>query len=213
MSKALRALREWYIVAIALILFGGGFFFASHQNAPSTPATAQDGPSRSPEIADRASPAAKPAMNAASTTPSAPGEQPHSSTMATATANPPPPPAEVTPPAHAHSMAHEMTTVAAGTSAPAQPAAQATPMAGGDPVAGRLVFRKCQACHSMEPGKIILGPSLAGIIGRKAGSEFELQLFAGNEAGEHCMGRQDPGRLSKGSAEAGARQQDAVPRP
>lgn len=171
MSKALRALREWYIVAIALILFGGGFFFASHQNAPSTPATAQDGPSRSPEIADRASPAAKPAMNAASTTPSAPGEQPHSSTMATATANPPPPPAEVTPPAHAHSMAHEMTTVAAGTSAPAQPAAQATPMAGGDPVAGRLVFRKCQACHSMEPGKIILGPSLAGIIGRKAGSK------------------------------------------
>jgi nitrite reductase (NO-forming) len=68
-------------------------------------------------------------------------------------------------------MAHEMTTVAAGTSAPAQPAALAAPIAGGDPVAGRLVFRKCQACHSMEPGKIILGPSLAGIIGRKAGSE------------------------------------------
>ncbi len=43
--------------------------------------------------------------------------------------------------------------------------------AGGDPTAGRQVFRKCQACHSMEPGKNILGPSLAGIIGRKAGSE------------------------------------------
>jgi len=49
--------------------------------------------------------------------------------------------------------------------------APAQPSAGGDPVAGRLVFRKCQACHSMEPGKAILGPSLAGIIGRKAGSE------------------------------------------
>jgi nitrite reductase (NO-forming) len=42
---------------------------------------------------------------------------------------------------------------------------------GGDPVAGRLVFRKCQACHSLDPGKDILGPSLARIIGRKSGSE------------------------------------------
>ena len=33
------------------------------------------------------------------------------------------------------------------------------------------MFRKCQACHSLEPGKNILGPSLAGIIGRKAGSD------------------------------------------
>ncbi len=54
----------------------------------------------------------------------------------------------------------------------ATPAAgAAAPTAGGDPGAGRLVFRKCQACHSMEPGKNILGPSLAGIIGRKAGTE------------------------------------------
>ena len=52
-----------------------------------------------------------------------------------------------------------------------QPVTGATPAAVGDPAAGRLVFRKCQACHSMEPGKMILGPSLAGIIGRKAGSE------------------------------------------
>jgi len=47
----------------------------------------------------------------------------------------------------------------------------AAPINGGDAAAGRLVFRKCQACHSMEPGKAILGPSLAGILGRKAGSE------------------------------------------
>jgi nitrite reductase (NO-forming) len=33
------------------------------------------------------------------------------------------------------------------------------------------VFRKCQACHSIEPGKNLLGPSLSGIIGRKAGTE------------------------------------------
>ena len=41
----------------------------------------------------------------------------------------------------------------------------------GDAAAGRLVFRKCQACHSIEPGKNMLGPSLAGVIGRKAGTE------------------------------------------
>jgi len=46
-----------------------------------------------------------------------------------------------------------------------------TSIADGDATAGRLVFRKCQACHSLEPGKNLLGPSLAGIIGRKAGSE------------------------------------------
>jgi len=51
--------------------------------------------------------------------------------------------------------------------APAQIAASTR----GDPAAGRLVFRKCQACHSTEPGKNILGPSLAGVIGRKAGTE------------------------------------------
>src|SRR5262249_32802857 len=37
--------------------------------------------------------------------------------------------------------------------------------------AGRQVFRKCQACHPMEPAKNMLGPSLAGLLGRKAGSE------------------------------------------
>ena len=41
----------------------------------------------------------------------------------------------------------------------------------GDPLAGRQVFKKCQACHSLEPGKTILGPSLAGIVGRKSASD------------------------------------------
>ena len=39
----------------------------------------------------------------------------------------------------------------------------------GDVAAGKLVFRKCQACHSLEPAKNGLGPSLAGVIGKKAG--------------------------------------------
>lgn len=40
----------------------------------------------------------------------------------------------------------------------------------GDAAAGRLVFQKCQVCHSLEPGKNLVGPSLAGILNRKAGT-------------------------------------------
>jgi nitrite reductase (NO-forming) len=38
----------------------------------------------------------------------------------------------------------------------------------GDVEQGRQVYRKCQVCHSLEPGKNGLGPSLSGIIGKKA---------------------------------------------
>src|SRR5262245_5464549 len=40
----------------------------------------------------------------------------------------------------------------------------------GDTEQGRQVYRKCQVCHSLEPGKNGIGPSLAGIIGKKAAS-------------------------------------------
>jgi nitrite reductase (NO-forming) len=39
-----------------------------------------------------------------------------------------------------------------------------------DPAHGREVFQKCAACHSLTPGQVLVGPSLAGILGRKAGS-------------------------------------------
>ena len=35
---------------------------------------------------------------------------------------------------------------------------------------GAKVFRKCAACHSTEAGKHKVGPSLAGVVGRKAGT-------------------------------------------
>jgi nitrite reductase (NO-forming) len=41
----------------------------------------------------------------------------------------------------------------------------------GDAGVGQKVFRKCAACHSLEPGRNMIGPSLGGIIGRKAGTE------------------------------------------
>ena len=48
--------------------------------------------------------------------------------------------------------------------------AQAVPSAAGDPVAGAQQFRTCAACHSLQPGRNRTGPSLAGVVGRKAGT-------------------------------------------
>jgi cytochrome c len=40
----------------------------------------------------------------------------------------------------------------------------------GDAAAGKLVFAQCRTCHVTDPGVNKTGPSLAGIIGRKAGT-------------------------------------------
>lgn len=40
----------------------------------------------------------------------------------------------------------------------------------GDAGAGKVVFAQCQSCHAVEEGVNKVGPSLAGIIGRVAGS-------------------------------------------
>ena len=42
--------------------------------------------------------------------------------------------------------------------------------AAADAKKGKKVFNKCKACHAMKAGKNKLGPSLHGIIGRKAAS-------------------------------------------
>jgi cytochrome c len=40
----------------------------------------------------------------------------------------------------------------------------------GDAQRGAQVFAQCKICHSLEAGKNMVGPSLHGLIGRKAGS-------------------------------------------
>ena len=40
-----------------------------------------------------------------------------------------------------------------------------------DAAKGEQVFKQCSLCHATEPGVTKLGPSLAGVVGRKAGSE------------------------------------------
>ena len=43
--------------------------------------------------------------------------------------------------------------------------------AAADPEAGEKVFKRlCSTCHTIEAGKNRVGPSLAGIVGRKAAS-------------------------------------------
>ena len=40
-----------------------------------------------------------------------------------------------------------------------------------DPAAGKAVFGSlCSICHSVQPGKNGIGPSLFGVVGRKTGS-------------------------------------------
>jgi cytochrome c len=40
----------------------------------------------------------------------------------------------------------------------------------GDAAAGKTVFKKCGFCHDIRPGKVKNGPSLHGVVGRKAGT-------------------------------------------
>jgi cytochrome c len=47
--------------------------------------------------------------------------------------------------------------------------ATTTAHADGDPARGKDLFQECAACHSLEPGVHVLGPSLYGVFNRQAG--------------------------------------------
>ena len=46
----------------------------------------------------------------------------------------------------------------------------ASPVLAADVEAGKTAFKKCALCHTTEAGKNKIGPSLFGVIGRKAAS-------------------------------------------
>src|SRR4051812_43624429 len=39
----------------------------------------------------------------------------------------------------------------------------------GDASRGEKLYQNCNACHALEPNRNLTGPSLAGVVGRKAG--------------------------------------------
>ncbi len=50
--------------------------------------------------------------------------------------------------------------------------------AAGDSQKGSQLFRQCLACHSVEPGRHLTGPSLGNIWGRKAGTAKEFYRYS-----------------------------------
>jgi cytochrome c len=43
---------------------------------------------------------------------------------------------------------------------------------------GQQIFRVCSACHSLQPGKSMTGPSLSGIWNKKAGSDQNFSRYS-----------------------------------
>ena len=51
-------------------------------------------------------------------------------------------------------------------------------LAEGDAAAGQKVFNQCKACHENEKGVNKVGPTLKGIVGRKAASVPDYKYSA-----------------------------------
>lgn len=51
--------------------------------------------------------------------------------------------------------------------------------ADGDAAAGKIVFNKCAICHTVDPAKKGIGPTLFGVVGRKSAS---VEGFSYSEA-------------------------------
>lgn len=49
-------------------------------------------------------------------------------------------------------------------------------LAAGDAVKGETAFLLCRACHTGQPGAI--GPDLAGVVGRTAGSDADFAAYS-----------------------------------
>lgn len=81
-----------------------------------------------------------------------------------------PAPANVTEPEAQPTPAATATPTAAATPAATEPApaAPVETAAGGDAANGAKLYAQCKICHALEPGKHGLGPSLHGVVGRKA---------------------------------------------
>jgi cytochrome c len=71
-------------------------------------------------------------------------------------------------------------------------ASAAPARADGDPAAGKVVFAKCAICHTTDPAKKGIGPTLFGVVGRKSAS---VEGFSYSEAMKKADKTWDPATL------------------
>jgi nitrite reductase (NO-forming) len=149
-------IREWPILIVAILVIVPLLYFSSYDASSSKSIANAPSLNRRGESAGQPTAANAPAPSAEQSIRPAP-------TSAKATPNSAQAPAK----AQSHDrVAAAPSAQTSGQGTPAPTAAIAPVI--GDVATGKLVFRKCQACHSLEPGKNGLGPSLAGLIGKKA---------------------------------------------
>jgi nitrite reductase (NO-forming) len=181
--------REWSILVAALVIIVGGLSLMNRHTAsapnPSETSVAPDKPTQTASAPPAGAPPAAPTPQAQSTpasgaAPSATKPTPQPAAPAASAAAPAPskanekaaaPAAPAAPAAgmtHDHAAASKPRAVAQNAN-PASKTDAAAPALSEEAAAGRQVYRKCQACHSLQPGKNGLGPSLADVIGQKAG--------------------------------------------
>lgn len=66
--------------------------------------------------------------------------------------------------------------------------------ADGDAAAGKIVFAKCAICHTTDPAKKGIGPTLFGVVGRKSAT---VPGYAYSEAMKSVNVTWDPATLDK----------------
>jgi nitrite reductase (NO-forming) len=162
-------LQEWYILIIGLCVIAPFLVLASQSGPQPQITTGKEPTAQSGQANGNAAQYSSPGISAQQqkAQAAAPPAQQKTAQQAGAPPSPAPQPSAAAPIRGATVAPPAATTSG---QAPSPPKTSAS-LNGGDVTAGRQVFRKCQACHSLEPGKNIVGPSLAGIIGRKAGAE------------------------------------------
>ena len=165
MQRGTTVIRDWAILWIGAPLILGGLYLASLESATPLsvgPVTAQRPNGEQRLAKEEALSETNAQQEPAAAKPSAPAEGPQpgetAKTVTTLSQEPVQPAA-----AEQHNHAEKLAETAAPSAAPHPPVT-------GDAAKGEQVFRKCRACHSLETGKNTVGPSLAGVFGRKAGA-------------------------------------------